>query len=320
MKRWSGRMAERTWTSYETAEAFRDALEARLSHDARQQGVPVNRLRKEAVFHRLLARFVALDPQAWALKGGFALIARLGRHVRATRDVDANWRENVDGLEELLAAVEALDLEDWFRFEFGDPQEMEGEVPGLMALRYPVTSFLGAREFERVHLDVNFISHDDPRPVERTVVRRNPFSFVGADMLTVPMITPSHQLAEKLHAYLREYPGGRSSRPKDLYDSLLIIEGVQLPAASDVASAARETFAVRGTAWPPPVLSAPPDGWQPEWEALVADSDEPVLGAAELNEAFRRWCAFWNPVLSAEVLDEAMWSPSTWSWETPPGR
>lgn len=309
-------MAERTWTSYATAEAFRDALETRLGDEAREQGIPVNRLRKEAVFHRLLARFVALGPPNWALKGAFAMIARLGRHVRGTRDVDANWRDSIDELEGFLTQVEQADLGDWFRFEFGDPQKMEGEVAGQNALRYPVTSYVGQREFERVRLDVNVIGRDDPRPVEATVVRRNPFSFVGADTLTVPMITPSHQLAEKLHASVREYPDGRSSRPKDLYDSLLIIDGVRLPTAGDVVNAARETFSVRETSWPPE-LTTPPDAWGSEWEALVADSDEPLMAGMTLDHAFEDWCEFWEPLLAGDVPDGTVWSPSAWSWESP---
>lgn len=309
-------MAERTWKSYATAEAFRDALETRLSNEAKEQGIPVNRLRKEAVFHRLLARFVALGSPSWALKGGFAMIARLGRHVRGTRDVDTNWRDSIDELDGLLTQVEQIDLDDWFRFEFGDPQEMEGEVAGQIALRYPVTSYVGQREFERVRLDANFIGRDDPRPIETTVVRRNPFSFVGADTLTVPMITPSHHLAEKLHAYVREYPGGRSSRPKDLYDSLLIIDSVLLPTAGDVVKAARETFSVRETSWPPE-LTEPPDTWESEWEALIADSDEAVMAGMTLDHAFEDWRKFWKPLLASGMPDGAVWWPSAWSWETP---
>ena len=107
-------------------------------------------------------------------------------------------------LDEFLTQVEQAELGDWFRFEFGDPQPMEGEVQGQMALRYPVTCYLGGREFERTRLDVNLVGDHDSRPVEPVVVRRNPFAFVGAAALEVPMITPAHQLAEKLHAYVEQ--------------------------------------------------------------------------------------------------------------------
>lgn len=52
-------MADRTWDSYASVEALRGALEGRLADQARQRGIPVDRLRKEAAFHRLLARLDA---------------------------------------------------------------------------------------------------------------------------------------------------------------------------------------------------------------------------------------------------------------------
>lgn len=62
----------------EIAASFRRALEDRLRSEAQDSGVPLNRLRKEAAFNRLLARLRAVAPEGWALKGGLALIARVG--------------------------------------------------------------------------------------------------------------------------------------------------------------------------------------------------------------------------------------------------
>lgn len=116
--------------SYSSATAFRQALEDRLKAEALQTGVPYDRLRKEAAFHRLLARLQRVAPQdSWALKGALALIARIGTHVRATRDVDANWRRVQAELEETLDAVIDIDLGDGFEFEIGDATIMEGEGP-----------------------------------------------------------------------------------------------------------------------------------------------------------------------------------------------
>jgi hypothetical protein len=79
--------------NYSSAAAFRQALEDRLKTEALQTGVAYDRLRKEAAFQRLLARLKRVAPEdSWALKGALAVIARIGTHMRATRDVDANWR------------------------------------------------------------------------------------------------------------------------------------------------------------------------------------------------------------------------------------
>jgi hypothetical protein len=77
---------------YQTAASFRTALEQRLRAEAQACGIPLNRLRKEAAFNRLLARLYRAAPNGWALKGGLALIARLGAGIRGTKDADANWR------------------------------------------------------------------------------------------------------------------------------------------------------------------------------------------------------------------------------------
>lgn len=69
--------------------AFRAALEARLK-DEQTTEVGLSRLRKRVVFERLLARLAAVAPDAWVLKGGFALELRLGSSARSTRDVDVD--------------------------------------------------------------------------------------------------------------------------------------------------------------------------------------------------------------------------------------
>ena len=75
---------------YRTSVAFRTALEARLKA-AQRDGVGLARLRKRVVFERLLARLHAVAPDAWVLKGGFALELRLGAQARTTKDIDVDW-------------------------------------------------------------------------------------------------------------------------------------------------------------------------------------------------------------------------------------
>jgi predicted nucleotidyltransferase component of viral defense system len=125
-------------TRYRSPTAFRAALEQRLRHEAQESGIALNRLRKEAAFNRLLVRLYHTAPQMWALKGGLALIARLGAQVRATKDADANWRSSREELEDTLDAIEDLDMSDWFSFQVGDGHTLQGEGEEG-ALRYPVS-------------------------------------------------------------------------------------------------------------------------------------------------------------------------------------
>jgi hypothetical protein len=100
---------------YRTSVAFRTALEDRLKA-ARQDGVGLARLRKRVVFERLLARLHAVAPDAWVLKGGFALELRLGAQARTTKDIDVDWAIGEDEAVELLIEAAAVTLYD--RFEF----------------------------------------------------------------------------------------------------------------------------------------------------------------------------------------------------------
>ena len=74
---------------YQTARAFRIALEVRLKQMAQAHNLDLMRLRRQVAFDRLLARlFVAQEPP-WLLKGGYTFELRLGGDAaRATRDLD----------------------------------------------------------------------------------------------------------------------------------------------------------------------------------------------------------------------------------------
>jgi hypothetical protein len=73
---------------YRDAVSFRQALEQRLKDQFEGDGSRIVRERKRVAFDRLLARLVAVAPERWLLKGGFALDLRLAVRARTTKDVD----------------------------------------------------------------------------------------------------------------------------------------------------------------------------------------------------------------------------------------
>ncbi|MBW3606041.1 MAG: nucleotidyl transferase AbiEii/AbiGii toxin family protein [Actinobacteria bacterium] len=295
---------------YASAAAFRAALEHRLRREAQRSGVTLQRLRKEAAYHRLLYRLQRAAPDSWAIKGGFALILRLGEQARATRDVDANWLATATSLEDALSIVEEMDDSDWFTFDIGDARPLQGEGEDG-AFRYAVTATLDGRVFEQLILDVNVVGEHDPRPIEVVTVSRNPFDFVDEPPLQVPMITPDHQLAEKLHAYTRRYSGEPSSRARDLFDMLVIAEQISLPDGATVTAAARETFRLRSTPWPPR-LHKPPDDWAQPWKTYT---DSHALRWASLDDAHTAVMLFWDPVLDSTADSASVrWDPTLWRW------
>jgi len=55
---------------YDTAEAFRAALDQRIRNEATTTVLPVMRLRKRVAFERFLARLAVAEPGSWVLKEG----------------------------------------------------------------------------------------------------------------------------------------------------------------------------------------------------------------------------------------------------------
>ena len=55
---------------YETPTALRMALEDRFRLQAKESGIPVDRLRRRVMFERIIARLEHSEPGLWVLKGG----------------------------------------------------------------------------------------------------------------------------------------------------------------------------------------------------------------------------------------------------------
>jgi hypothetical protein len=292
---------------YGDAEAFRSSLEQRIGTVARESGMPHDRLRKEIAFQRLIARFIAAGDDRWAIKGGVALLWRIGKEARTTRDVDTNWSGSENDLEEFLDASIEQDLSDWFAFEMGEPRPLQGEAEG--ALRFGVTTRLAGREFTAFRLDVNFAAD---QPFTETVATHLPLlEFVGLADLAVPMISIAQQLAEKLHAVMRTYSSGDSSRAKDAYDTMLLAQIVGLPEADVLREAVERTFAIRDT--PLPVAPADlPEEWAEPLGALLSGFALP--GIEGLDELETSWSHLWQPILDGRCSGSAAWDPAALLW------
>jgi hypothetical protein len=296
-----------TGRAYASPAAMRAALEQRLLDRSRSAKLPLDRLRKEAAIQRLLARIAAEAPAgSWALKGGIAMIARAGERARATSDADATWRADEQMLHDMLDRAGVLDLNDNFEFiiGWGKPILAEGPEGGL---RFSVTARMASKVFEVLRLDVNLVDRD-PRPVEE-ITLRNLLDFAGIPPVKVPAIRTEQQLAEKLHAYTRDYGSQDNGRSKDLYDMLVIAQELPLPAKADVAAACHQTFALRATSWPP-ALGPPPESWAGAWNAYVADYG---IQYGTLASAYEALTAFWQPVLEGTGPD-AVWDADSWTW------
>ena len=251
---------------YASATAFRIALEDRLKRMALEEGLDLQRLRRQAAFDRLLCRLFAAPDAPWLLKGGYAMELRL-KTARTTRDIDlalrrlpvasADWDANVLDVLESLREAGNLDLEDFFTFVFGNAmQDLDAAPYG--GARFPVDARLASRTFAKFHLDVS--TGDVLREPYEALAGRDWLGFAGIKATTFPAVSPEEQFAEKLHAYTLPRVGRENTRVKDLVDLVLLIERTKLDPAR-LPKAIHETFQRRKTHNLPSPLPAPPPSW-----------------------------------------------------------
>ncbi len=140
--------------TYQTAAAFRRALETRLVTESVKTGIPLVRLRKLIAFDRFLARLTQAYPQDWLLKGGLALQLRMGAHARTTQDVDVLLTLPRAVVRSAITQAVSLDLEDWFVFAIrSGSAALPGPAPDG-GQRFFITAQVDRRTFESFHVDV----------------------------------------------------------------------------------------------------------------------------------------------------------------------
>jgi hypothetical protein len=292
---------------YSTAGAFRMALEQRLQAVAKEKQIPLVRLRKLVVFDRLMARLLVVAPSRWILKGAVALNYRTGVKFRTTRDLDIGRQDSEEAATEDFLAVQSLDLGDYFTFAIELSRELNPSEEDA-AVRYHVTAMIGGRPFDDVTVDVGF---GDP-------INEDPDMLLGPDLLDFADIIPSEvpalpleqHIAEKVHAYTRNYgEENQSSRVKDLID-LVMISSLFGFKSGRLRQAIRITFNARATHELPVALPAPPALWDIPYRKMA---DEVGLDQ-QIDEGYKQASAFLDPVLSGTVTEDVIWDPTLHTW------
>ena len=292
--------------TYQTAAAFRRALETRLVAESTETGTPLVRLRKLVAFDRFLARLTQAYPHDWLLKGGLALQLRIGEHARTTQDVDVLLTLPRTAMHSAVMHALSLDLTDWFVFVI---RPASASLPGPTpdgGHRFFITALVDRRTFESFHVDIGL---DDPvlEPAE-SLTTPPLLAFAGIPPTTIPCYPISQHLAEKIHAYVKPRASGESTRVQDLVDTLLI--ATHMPVAAAALRAARQvTFAAQGADAPPFSLPAPPAAWTSKYQRLAQDVG---LDDTTLSAAFEHARRFLDPVLSGQTT--GTWSPIAHAW------
>ena len=269
----------------------------------------IARIRKEIVFERLLARLTVVAPGRWVLKGGLALDFRLGAIARATNDMDLARADDVRAATRDLQEAASIDLDDYFVFTVEETDKLNQLVTGT-AIRYKVAVELAGRMFEQVTVDVGFGSVG--LDTADSITAPDLLGFAGIEPVTVPTLPLELHVAEKVHAYTRQYEAGASSRVKDLVDLVLICSHTPFTAAA-LRRALDLTFEVRDSHGVPGALPPPPSDWSPGYRKLA----QGVGISEDVASGYQIASRFLNPVLGGQVPDEASWEPDNGEWREP---
>jgi len=294
---------------YATAVAFRTALEARLLARARETGQPISRLRKTVVFDRLLARLLVVAPDRWLLKGALALDFRLGLGTRTTKDMDLGREDGEAAATEDFLAAQEREIGDFFRFQIARTSALDQLTEGS-AVRYHAGAYLAGRPFEHVTVDVGFGTRHSPA---ETVIGPDLLAFADLAPLSLPALPLADHVAEKVHAYTRDYgPDRPNTRVKDLVD-LVLIQANSAFSAGPLRDALEAVFATRGLQVLPSSLPPPPAAWAAMYGKLAREvglTPDVLTGHALV-------AAFLDPVLRG-LAATARWDPAGGGWSTAP--
>lgn len=270
--------------TYQTAAAFRTALEDRLAKIGAAENVDLQRLRRQVVFDRLLARLSSGPKSPWVLKGGYAMELRFQK-ARATKDLDFTLRLKTKGAPErnhvldLVQAAAASDLGDFFIYRIGEATaDLDGAPYG--GARYPVVAVLADRTFARFHLDIGV--GDIVMEPAQIFHSRDWLEFAQIPPATITAISSEQQFAEKVHAYTLPRTRNPNSRVRDLVDMVLLVGSNQL-IPEKTREAILGTFNRRATHTVPLFLQGPPSAWEKPFVALAAECDLQI----GIDKAFR---------------------------------
>ena len=261
---------------YASATAFRIALETRLKKSAMEEGVDLQRVRRQVAFDRLLCRLFALPDAPWLLKGGYAMELRV-KAARTTRDIDlalkqipslaAGWEASAGTVLEMLREAAGTDSRDYFTFLIGEAvQDLDAAPYG--GARFPVEARLAGRTFSKFHLDVS--TGDVLREPYPFLPSRDWLGFAGITAVQFPAISSEEQFAEKVHAYTMPRDGRENSRVRDMVDLVLLIEQSHLDVVR-LRTAIRETFQRRKTHPVPHALAPPPSSWSGPFSEMAQE-------------------------------------------------
>ena len=285
------------------------ATAARRAHAADPSLTVQERIRLEYL-HRFLSRvFSDADDSDWMLKGGVSMLARVPS-ARTTTDVDlARRNRTLNAALDDLRRLAAVDLGDFFRFDFIDHSVTVDGNQQTYAEGFQVTFDvnIGVKKKDRFHVDlvVDVVLTDDVEIRQSS----NALDLPKLPSCAYRLYPVVDQIADKVCASLALYGGRPSSRERDLID-LVLLAVTQDVAADKLRRALEAEARVRSLTLPASFQI--PASWGARYARLAATmprhADFRTVDAA--TDLMR---AFLDPLLAREV-DSSTWDDTELDW------
>lgn len=296
---------------YSDPRAVDDAINAaaRKAHAADPSLSVQERVRLE-YFNRFLSRiFSGPAASEWMLKGGTSMLARVP-NARTTTDVDLfRANQTIEAALADLRRLAAIDLGDFFRFEYVKSMKAGGGEQQAYTEGYSVhfDVFVGAKRKHplRVDLVVNVAATDEADVVAPATTLSLPKLQSHAYRL-YPVVD---QIADKVCATLVLYGGHPSSREKDLVDIVVLavtqdIDGAKLRCALLVEARNRNLTL--------PAQFVIPPTWGSRYAKLAAPL-QVCKRFRDIGSAATLGSKFLDPVLSGQVAGRT-WKHDLLEW------
>ena len=213
--------------TYDTPQALRAALEARIRNASSATGVSPRPAPRRVLFERIVARLEAPSPGRWVLKGGMALEVRLRDAARLTKDIDLGLRDEIGGAGDLRERLgRALGRDDRTATASSSPSghRLRSREDGGGAHHLACCGRASAcrKAVRRDQVDSHLVPTSLTRPT--LVPFPSSLDFAGIETVQVEIVDVHRHAAEKLHAMLRDFGDRENTRVRDLVDLVLLIE------------------------------------------------------------------------------------------------
>lgn len=228
------------------------ALKERLKTIATEKETTLNKVWKQLLLERFLARLSLSSYQdKFIFKGGL-LLAQYIAINRETIDIDflmTKIKNEIQNIEKAMKDVTSVNPEDGFSFTWLSTEELNQPHMEYTGFRVTLNAQFGKMQ-DKIQVDMGI--GDVVVPVETTFT---PFEYKGKPIFTgeisLYVYPPEAIFAEKLETIISK--GSINSRMKDYHDLLVMIREPNFLIAEKLTHSIQATFKRRGTPLSPTI-------------------------------------------------------------------